>query len=316
MSKIITLTLNPALDCSSTTARIIPDGKLRCASPIFEPGGGGINVSRAIHKLGGKSVALYPAGGSSGKHLTQLLITEGVQAEPLLCEKWTRQNLNVVTTHDNAQYRFLMPGAALSLDEQAALMALLDDHKDAKYCVISGSVPADMPGDLVSDIIDFCQKNEIKIIYDGSGEDLANAVNKGGLYLIKPNANELAVLTKSALIEPEELEDKARQIIALGKAQVVLVSLGPQGALLVTKDICEQIIPPRVQKNSTVGAGDSLVGATVLALADGLSLREAARRGVAAGTAATMNHGSELCKLEDVERIYGWILSKNPVLTE
>ncbi|MGB5446155.1 MAG: PfkB family carbohydrate kinase, partial [Psychromonas sp.] len=110
MAKIITLTLNPALDCASTTSRIVADAKLRCSTPVFEPGGGGINVSRAIHKLGGESIAVYPAGGSSGEHLTQLLADEGVLTEPLACAQWTRQNLNVVTTLDNAQYRFIMPG--------------------------------------------------------------------------------------------------------------------------------------------------------------------------------------------------------------
>ncbi|MGB5444697.1 MAG: PfkB family carbohydrate kinase, partial [Psychromonas sp.] len=245
--------------------------------------------------------------------LTQLLADEGVLTEPLACAQWTRQNLNVVTTLDNAQYRFIMPGAELSSDEQSALLDLLNHHQDAQYCVISGSVAENMPGDVVADVIKFCQQHAIKIIYDGSGITLQNAVNNGGLYLIKPNAGELAVLTGSDLIEPAELEDKARQIITEGKAQVVLVSLGPQGALLVTKDICEQIVPPRVQKNSTVGAGDSMVGATVLALADGLSIREAARRGVAAGTAATMNFGTELCKAKDVDRIYEWLLNKYPV---
>lgn len=313
MAKVITLTLNPALDCASTTEKIIADGKLRCSTPIFEPGGGGINVSRAIYKLGGESVAIYPAGGSSGEHLTQLLVDEGVSAEPLACVQFTRQNLNVVTTNDNAQYRFIMPGMELSLEEQSALIALFECHQDAEYCVISGSVTDNMPGDIVADVIAFCQKNSIKIIFDGSGPALEKVVNKGGLYLIKPNANELAVLTHCDFIEPEELEEKSRQIISQGKAEIVLVSLGPQGALLVTKDICEQIVPPRVQKNSTVGAGDSLVGATVLSLAQGMSIREAARRGVAAGTAATMNHGSELCKAKDVDRIYDWIVNKYPM---
>lgn len=314
MDKIITLTLNPALDCASTTERIIADGKLRCSSPIFEPGGGGINVSRAIHKLGGKSIAIYPAGGSTGEQLTQLLKEEGVSTAPLLCAQWTRQNLNVVTTDDNAQYRFIMPGASLSDQEQQALQQLITTHQDAKYCVISGSIAENMPKDVVASIIELCQQHDIKVIYDGSGNALEEAVHNGGLYLIKPNANELAVLTHSEFIEPDELENKARQIISEGKSQVVLVSLGPQGALLVTKDICEQIVPPRVQKNSTVGAGDSMVGATVLALANNLTIREAARRGIAAGTAATMNHGSELCKAEDVQRIYTWISEKYPIV--
>lgn len=313
MAKIVTITLNPALDCSSTTPRIIADGKLRCTKPVFEPGGGGINVSRVIHRLGGDSVAIYPAGGSTGDTLTQLLIAEGINTSPLPSEQWTRQNLNVVTTQDNAQYRFIMPGATLSDAEQATLISMLDEHSETEYCVISGSIADEMGDQLLTKIIQSCQRHNIKIIFDGSGNALEKAVKSGGLYLIKPNANELATLTGAEYLQPEELEAKARQIINLGQAHVVIVSLGPQGALLVTKDICEQIIPPRVKKNSTVGAGDSMVGATITALSEGLNLREATRRGVAAGTAATMNHGSELCKEEDVQSIYQWILQKQPI---
>jgi len=313
MAKIVTITLNPALDCSSTTPRIIADGKLRCSTPVFEPGGGGINVSRVIHRLGGSSVAIYPAGGSAGDTLTQLLIAEGINTEPLSSVQWTRQNLNVVTTQDNSQYRFIMPGAELSAAEQATLILMLDAHSDAQYCVISGSISEEMSDQLLTKIIQSCQRHDIKIIFDGSGVALEKAVKGGGLYLIKPNANELAALTGAEYLQPEELESKARQIISLGQAQVVIVSLGPQGALLVTQDICEQIMPPRVQKNSTVGAGDSMVGATIAALSKGLNIREATRSGVAAGTAATMNHGSELCTAEDVKSIYQWILQKQPI---
>ncbi|MCE0555847.1 6-phosphofructokinase II [Motilimonas sp. E26] len=314
MQKIVTITANPALDCASTTPRIIAEAKLRCTDPVFEPGGGGINVSRAIKKLGGDSVAIYPAGGSTGEHLTQLLEQEGITCQPSTCATWTRQNLNVVTPNDNAQYRFIMPGASLSADEQQQLLAQLAQHQDADYCVISGSLAEGMPGDLVADIVNYCQSQQIKVIFDASGPALEKAVAQGGLYLIKPNANELALLTGSELIVPEELEQKAREIINQGKAEVVLVSLGPQGALLVSNDICEQIVPPRVKKNSTVGAGDSMVGAVSMALAQGKNLREAARLGVAAGTAATMNHGTQLCNADDVANLYQWILSKHPLV--
>ncbi|MDA7746891.1 6-phosphofructokinase II [Psychromonas sp.] len=312
MVKIITITLNPALDCSSTTPRIFADGKLRCSAPVFEPGGGGINVSRVIQRLGGESVAIYPAGGSSGENLNNLLLAEGIQIQPLTCESWTRQNLNVVTTLDNAQYRFIMPGANLTAAEQTQLISMLEAYSEAEYCIISGSIPDEMSENLVSNIIQHCRLHNIKVIFDGSGPALEKAVSTG-VYLIKPNTNELAALTGAEYLEPEELEAKAREIISLGQAEVVLVSLGPQGALLVTESLCEQIVPPRVKKNSTVGAGDSMVGATIVALVDGLSIREATRRGVAAGTAATMNHGSELCKTEDVESIYQWILKKQPL---
>ncbi len=312
MKKIITITLNPALDCNATTERIYADGKLRCDSPTFDPGGGGVNVSRAIKKLGGDSLAIYPSGGSTGKHYSNLLYAEGIDTLVVPITDWTRQNMTVVTTTDNQQYRFVMPGAELNSDEQQEFLAEIE-NLDAEYCVISGSFPAGTEDNFLKALLSLCKKRGFKIIFDSSAESLIKAVELGGLYLIKPNGAELAEMAGMEVEDPDDLETQAKSLIQQGKAEVVMVSLGPQGALLVTKDKCEQIVPPRVRKNSTVGAGDSMVGSTVLALSEGMSVREAARRGVAAGTAATMNHGTELCKKEDVDKIYAWLLEHYPL---
>ena len=313
MAKIITITLNPALDTASLTDRILPDKKLRCESPKFEPGGGGVNVSRAIHKLGGESLAIYPAGGSTGDHYNELLEQEGISTQVLPIQDWMRQNLSLVTRSDSQQYRFVMPGAELTNEEQKQLLEIIK-QSDAEYCVISGSFPKGIQDSFEYEMIEACQHKKMKVIFDSSADSLVKAVEHGGLYLIKPNGAELAAMAGMEVENPDDLENQARKLIDERKAEVVLVSLGPQGAMLVTRDFCEQIVPPRVRKNSTVGAGDSMVGATVLALAEGMSIREAARRGVAAGTAATMNYGTELCKKEDVDRLYQWILEHYPII--
>ena len=312
MAKIITLTLTPALDCSATTERLYPDGKLRCDAPHFEPGGGGINVSRAIKKLGGESLAIYSCGGSTGQHLTQLLKDEQIQVLPMTCQEWTRQNLNVVTRSDHQQYRFIMPGAQISTEEQQHILQTVIEQ-DADYCVISGSLPDGIDADFIPNLIRGCHEHQIKVVFDSSGKALQDAVELGGLFFIKPNAHELAELSGKSQTQAHDLEEQARSLIEQGKAEIILVSLGPQGALLVTQDICEQIIPPKIVQHSTVGAGDSMVGAVVLALSEGLSIRQAVRRGVAAGTAATMNKGTALCKADDVEHIYRWILGRQPI---
>ena len=117
MTKIYTLTLAPSLDSATQTPQIYPEGKLRCSAPVFEPGGGGINVARAVTFLGGKATAIFPVGGATGEHLAALLADEQVPVETVETRDWTRQNLHVHVAASGEQYRFVMPGAALTDDE-------------------------------------------------------------------------------------------------------------------------------------------------------------------------------------------------------
>ncbi|MWU82631.1 6-phosphofructokinase II, partial [Escherichia coli] len=117
MASIYTLTLSPSLDSATMTPQIYPEGKLRCSAPVFEPGGGGINVARAITHLGGKATGIFPAGGATGEHLVALLADEQVAVDTVDARDWTRQNLHVHVESSGEQYRFVMPGAKLSDDE-------------------------------------------------------------------------------------------------------------------------------------------------------------------------------------------------------
>ncbi len=114
MTQIFTLTLSPSLDSATTTPRIYPEGKLRCTTPIFEPGGGGINVARAVVYLGGQASAIFPIGGPTGEHLKELLDREGIVTETLKAQDWTRQNLHVHVDNSGEQFRFVMPGARVN----------------------------------------------------------------------------------------------------------------------------------------------------------------------------------------------------------
>ena len=145
-----------------------------------------------------------------------------------------------------------------------------------------------------------------KFITDTSGDSLKRALHEG-IYLLKPNLSELCFLVDKPYLELTEVEDAARSIINTGNSEVVVVSMGPSGALLLTKDICTRIPAPIVKKTSTIGAGDSMVAGIVLMLSQGRSIVEAVQFGVASGTAATMNTGSQLCKKEDVWKLFEWI---------
>ena len=304
MDRIATLTFSPSLDSATTTPRIYPEGKLRCSAPRFEPGGGGINVARAIRRLGGKSLAIYPAGGATGEHLTGLLQAEGVEVDVESTADWTRQNLHVLARLSGEQYRFVMPGAALQAEEIHGLrqkVAALPAHS---LLVLSGSLP---PGMDVADLVDilvFAKQNRLRCVVDSSGAALAAAVAEGGLSLIKPNLAELGELTGLPLDSPAAIVAAARQLIARRACRRVVVSLGPQGAMGVTADESLQVVPPPVKHLSTVGAGDSMVGAMCLKLAAGAGLGEMVRFGVAAGTAATLRQGTQLCDPQATNRLY------------
>lgn len=311
MKKIVTLTLNPAVDKSSSIQRVLAEHKLRCDQPNFEPGGGGINVSRAIKKLGGESVAVFPKGGPTGELLEMLLNKEGITIDSVELKEWTRENFIVVEKETNHQYRFGMPGPSLDENEwKTCLDKVTNSCKGVDYLVASGSMPKGVPVDFYAKLAREASKNNVRFILDSSGEALQAAV-KEKIFLLKPNLNELGILVGSKLDHVHEQEDAAMEVIHRGNIEVLCVSLGPAGALLASKDGILHVSAPSIKKKSTVGAGDSMVAGIVYSLSQGKSQLEAIRYGVACGTAATMNSGTELCKKEDVERLYNWIVTNS-----
>lgn len=303
--KIATLTLNPALDKSTSTPKLQPEQKLRCAPMRMDAGGGGINVSKGIQKLGGESLAVFPGGGHNGDVLCQILKESGVDSAMVATLGETRENISVTETLTNNQFRFTLPGIDLSEKDADKCLALIENIKPA-YLVASGSLPPGLPETYFEKVAAFAKKIGSRFILDTSGAALAAAADEG-LYLLKPNLSELSALVGAESLEINEVDDAALEIIRLGKCEVVVVSLGPQGALLVTKDLVKHIPAPPVKKISTVGAGDSMVAGMVWSLSTGKSFMEMAQMGVACGSAATLNQGTELFKIEDVRRLQKWI---------
>lgn len=315
MAKIVTLTLNPALDKSTETERLLPDEKLRCDPPRWEPGGGGINVSRAIRLLGGDSLCIYLAGGPTGYKLEELMKEEGINQQRIESKEATRENLVIYEKSSQRQYRFGMPGAQVSEEElEACLQAIRDLPEGVEYLVASGSLPTGAPDDFYGKITQLTNEMGIRCVVDTSGKALLKAAEQG-VGLLKPNLGELSQLAGKEHVNAMEQEEIAKQIISQGKASMLAVSLGPRGAMLATKEHIEYVVPPTVKILSTVGAGDSMVAGMVLALSLGKSQPDMIRWGVAAGTAATMTPGSELCRREDVEEIYKWLVEKSPYTT-
>jgi 6-phosphofructokinase 2 len=304
MQTIITLTMNPTIDKSASVAQVIVERKLYCHSPRFEPGGGGVNVSRAIRKLGGESTALFPCGGATGDHLLELLQQEGLTCRPITVEGLTRENLVVFEESSGQQFRFGMPGAPLNDKEWHQCLDVLaaTDQKPA-YIVASGSLPPGVPDDFYAQVARIGKSLGARVIVDTSGIPLCLALEEG-VYLIKPNIRELADLVGRELVDETSQRKISMEMVSSGKCAVVALSLGAGGVLLTTADGHERLQTPVVPIKSKVGAGDSMVGGIVLSLSRGNEVRNAVRFGIAAGAAAVMTPGSELCRREDAERLY------------
>lgn len=307
MVNIYTLTLAPSLDSATQTPQIYPEGKLRCTSPIFEPGGGGINVARAITFLGGQATAIFPIGGATGRHLVELLQTEHVPVESVDTQEWTRQNLHVHVDASGEQYRFVMPGATLHQDELQKLQDKVTHIPAGSLLVISGSLPPGVSLEAFVALIKAAQQQGLRLIIDSSGDALAAALEIGHIELVKPNQKELSALVQRELVQPDDVRNAAQEIIRSGKAHRVVVSLGAQGALAVDANSCVQVVPPPIKSQSTVGAGDSMVGAMALKLAENADLKTMVRYGVAAGSAATINQGTRLCSRDNTQKIFDYL---------
>lgn len=302
MAKIITITFSPCIDKSATVEALVPEKKLYCASPKSEPGGGGINVARVLNILGGNVMAVFPSGGYTGSHLNELLQNEKVPFTSIECKNETRENFAILEESTKKQYRFGMPGNELLESEWSACLKCIENQENVDFIVVSGSLPLGVPSDIFARLSKIAKKSNAKFIADTSGDALKKAVEEG-VYLVKPNLQELGALLGRAGLKIEDVENAARELINKTKCETIVTSLGAKGAILVTKDTSYTIKSPKVAVKSTIGAGDSMVAGIVFGLSNGESLENSLQYGVACGTAATMNLGSELCTKKDVEML-------------
>jgi len=303
MSQIVTITFNPCIDKSTTVPQLIPEKKLSCSEPLFEPGGGGINVARAIRKLGGEATAIYPAGGYTGKFFDELLAREQIPSIVIQAENPLRENVIVLEKSSNNQFRFGFPGAKLLQHEWEQCIDAIDKIAGAKFLVASGSLPEGVPDDIFARLATISKEKNLKLVVDTSKAALKYAANEG-VYMIKPNLTELSSLLGKKELNLDEVAAAGKEIIAKKFCEVLLVSLGERGAMLFTKDKDLKVSSPTVKRKSTVGAGDSMVAGFVLSLSQGKTFEDALRYGVACGTAATMNSGTELCNKKDADALF------------
>ena len=308
MTDILTITPNPAVDLSTSVERIIPTHKLRGTSQRRDPGGGGVNVARVIKRLGGEARAIYPVGGAMGELLRKLLDSEGIASQTFAIAGETREDFFVSEIGTGQQYRFILPGPRLVEAEWQECLKLVSSIQPfPRFVVASGSLPAGVPDDFYARIARIAKQRGARMILDTSGKALAIAVAEG-VHLIKPNLREMRELSGSEPSDAGEWEEAARAIVGNKRVGVVALTMGHLGAALITPDRVLRAKPLAVTPLSAVGAGDSFLAALIWRLASGADLADCFRQAVAAGAAALLNPGTELCRPHDVERLAAEVL--------
>lgn len=304
MTDILTITLNPALDVATSCPQLQPSHKLRCGHAERFPGGGGINVARVVQRLGGDCLALYLAGGVVGDRLQDLIEAENVPSHRLTIADETRESFSVLENSTGREYRFVLPGPALTDAEWQACVDFLASISPApRYVVLSGSLPPTLATDCYAQLARLAHTRGCKVVLDSSGAPLAAALDNGGVYLIKPSLRELADLSGAALENETQWRAAAGSLVHSGRAELVALSLGERGAMLFSADGAWRADALKVDVKSTTGAGDSFLAGMIWALNQDMELPQAFRYGVAAGSAALLHPGTTLCRADDVARL-------------
>lgn len=300
--RIATVTLNPAIDSACEAEKVFPTHKIRTFGERYDPGGGGINVARVLARLGDGPAVVYLAGGATGALLDELLGSAGLDRHRIPIHDHTRMSLAVFERTTGQEYRFVPEGPLVSEAEwQAAL-----DHcaaLDCDWLVASGSLPRGVPADFFARLAALLAPRGVRVVLDTSGAALAAAVEAGGLALVKPSQGEFEALTGRKFTSPAEIGETALALVQAGKAAMIAVTLGHEGAVLAHAGGVLVRPGAKVKVQSATGAGDSFVAAMVHALAGGADAADALAWGMAAGTAAVLNPGTGLAHVEDMEQL-------------
>jgi 6-phosphofructokinase 2 len=302
MTDILTITLNPALDVLTTIDKVSDTHKMRCGAVLKHPGGGGVNVARVLHRLGANYTAMYFAGGVTGEQHHKLMNTEKVRCHVMPIAEETRESFTAHETSSGHDFRFVLPGPKVSVAEYEACFDYVAQHLPKKLLVISGGLAPGIPNNFYARLTALAKQHGVRVVLDANGPALSEAL-KVGVYLFKPSLRELRDLTGQDLPDQHSQVAAAQQLIDSGQAEVVALSLGADGAMVISST--EHWLAPsiHVQVQTTVGAGDSFVAGMVWSLGQGDTLLKAFQYGMAAGAAALLSPGTSLSQAADVHHL-------------
>lgn len=302
-TRIVTLTMNPALDITTRTEQVRHTDKIRCGAARHDPGGGGINVARVAAALGASVSAVFPTGGLTGARVVELLRREKVDQRHVAIADMTRESLTIDESSTGKQYRFVLPGPTLTASEQTACLEALERAAaGAEFVVASGSLPPGVSPDFYQRVSDLCHHHGALFVLDASGGGLTHL--RSGVHLLKPSLRELRECTGQALETDDEQLAAAHELIDRGCAANVLISRGGDDALLASALGSQRFPALRCDPGSGVGAGDALVAGVTVGLSRAWPLPDSVRLGMAAGAAMLLTPGTAACRLDDVWRLF------------
>jgi 6-phosphofructokinase 2 len=312
MKTIATLTMNPAIDVAYQTDRIVETEKIRAREERYDPGGGGINVARVIARLGGTARAHYLSGGATGATFDNLLDVHEVVRSRIPIAGNTRISTSVFEAETGKEFRFVPKGPVISQGEWQACLDHLSDLR-CDYLVASGSLPLGVPDDFYNRVRAIAQARGIAFVLDSSGTALQQGMAGGGLLLIKPSLDEFRQLIGKALATPGEIAAAAIGLVHRKLTQYVAVTMSEKGAIFAQESGAVFVPAVDVEVRGTVGAGDSFLAAMMFSLACDRDPIDAFRYGMAAGAAALLSPGTDLCHFDDIERMYRLVAPETPV---
>ena len=305
--RLITLTLNPALDLAADAEAVVHTHKIRMHHEHADPGGGGVNVARVLHELGADALAIVCAGGASGRVLEEMLDEAGVPRRSVSIAGRTRVSLNVLDRSTNLEYRFVPEGPAMTEAEWQRVLATLEEV-EGDWLIASGSLPHGIAEDAYAQVARIAARRNLRFALDTSGDALRNALGHG-LDLVKPSLGELEHLIGRTLPTQAEQEAEAMALVHAGAATMLAVTMGADGAFLATADGVVRQPAMEVAVHTAVGAGDAFLAGLVFALARGEPRQSALAWGTAAGAAAIACAGTARLRQADVAQRYGQLMS-------
>lgn len=304
MGNVATITMNPSIDLFAETKQLVENGKTRCLDTAHQPGGGGINVARNLHRFGVDVVAILTAGGPQGQLLKRLLARETFACHCIDIHEDTRQSLAITERASGKLFHLVFPGPELQEPEwQQCLRTFEELQPTPDYLVLSGSLPGGVPDGFYGNLARSAVDGGTRVILDTSGKALSSTSGKG-IYLTKLNFGEFVDLGYSGPREYASIVGAMGKMVSQGLTENLIVTLDADGALLASS-VGEKLhaCPPKTRVISHVGAGDSFVSVLVLQLCAGKTVAEAFRFGVAGAAAKVSTPGNQLTGLDKVEAI-------------
>ena len=299
---ITTITLNPSIDKTIYVSKLTPNETNRVLNVEIDAGGKGINCSRMLQRLGAQTRVVALLGGKTGDYVASVLRRDGIALELVATVRPTRTCVCVEESAGLPPTTFNERGGPIEHRELVDLLELAKNiSRQSSYLVFGGSVPTGINDDVYRVLIDIASAGGAKSVLDADRDSLVEGL-KAKPFMIKPNRDEAERLLGS---EFHTKSDVARAALTLWERgiEVVVISLGKQGAMACHDGMIYHATPPEIKTVSTIGSGDSMIAGMLFAFADGAGIDDALRMGCAAGAATAMSSGADIGLKSDVDTL-------------